>query len=390
VASVNAAAVDPRPLVAHLVYRFDTGGLENGVVNLLNHLPVSSYRHVVIAMTEVVPAFSQRVRSADVRFVSLNKAPGHGARLYPRLWRLLRELRPAVFHTRNLAALECQPAAALAGVPVRIHGEHGRDVEDLDGTSVRHQRIRRLYRPFVHQYIALSRELQAYLAQKVHVPSARIAQVYNGVDIERFHPRPATAGRLEGCPFGSPEHFVVGTVGRMQTVKDQTLLARAFVLALQRQPSLRSRLRLVMVGDGPLRAQSQALLAEAGVAELAWLPGERADVPDVMRAFDAFALPSLAEGISNTILEAMACQLPVIATRVGGNAELLEQGVTGLLVPSTQPDAMAEALVTLAADPSRALAMGLAGRQRCTRLFSLQSMVGAYDALYSRLLAQAA
>lgn len=388
-APVNAAAVDSRPLVAHLVYRFDTGGLENGVVNLLNHLPADRYRHAVIAMTEVAPEFSRRVHTADVRYIALNKPPGHGAKLYPRLWRLLRDLRPAVFHTRNLAALECQPAAALAGVPVRIHGEHGRDVEDLDGSSVRHQRIRRLYRPFVHHYIALSRELQGYLEQRVHVPPARIAQVYNGVDIQRFHSREPAAARLAGCPFGGPDHWLVGTVGRMQTVKDQTLLARAFVLALQRQPALRDRLRLVMVGEGPLRAQSQAILAEAGFAVLAWLPGERADVPDVMRALDCFALPSLAEGISNTILEAMACALPVIATRVGGNAELLDEGATGLLVPSAQPEAMAEALIALASDPARAAAMGQAGQRRCTERFSLQSMVGAYDALYSRLLAQA-
>jgi sugar transferase (PEP-CTERM/EpsH1 system associated) len=390
VAPVSVTAVDPRPLVAHLVYRFDTGGLENGVVNLLNHLPAASWRHVVMAMTEVAPEFSRRVHTADVRYIALDKTPGHGAWLYPRLWRLLRELRPAVFHTRNLAALECQPAAALAGVPVRIHGEHGRDVEDLDGSSVRHQRIRRVYRPFVHHYIALSRELQGYLEQKVHVPPSRIAQVYNGVDIQRFHPRRDTRLRPEGCPFGDPDHWLIGTVGRMQTVKDQTMLARAFVLALQQRPALRPRLRLVMVGEGPLRARSQAILGEAGMADLAWLPGERADVPEIMRELDAFALPSLAEGISNTVLEAMACRLPVIATRVGGNAELLEEGVTGLLVPAAEPEAMAQALISLASNPAHAAAMGQAGRQRCVERFSLQSMVGAYDALYCRLLAQAA
>ena len=94
----------------------------------------------------------------------------------------------------------------------------------------------------------------------------------------------------------------------MQTVKAQPVLARAFVRALELQPQLRARLRLVMVGDGPLRAEAQAVLDHAGVAALAWLPGERADVPDVMRGLDCFVLPSLAEGISNTILEAMASQ----------------------------------------------------------------------------------
>ena len=113
---------------------------------------------------------------------------------------------------------------------------------------------------------------------------------------------------------------IVGTVGRMQQVKDQPMLVRAFVQALQWQPALRDRLRLVLVGDGPLKAQCEALLADAGMTALAWLPGERQDVADVMRGLDCFALPSLAEGISNTILEAMASGLPVVATDVGGFA----------------------------------------------------------------------
>ena len=98
-------------------------------------------------------------------------------------------------------------------------------------------------------------------------------------------------------------------------------------------------MRLVIVGDGSTRAECLALLADAGVESLAWLPGERADVPDLMRTFDVFALPSLGEGISNTILEAMATGLPVVATRVGGNAELVEEGVTGTLVPAGMPGA---------------------------------------------------
>src|SRR5699024_8675535 len=113
-----------------------------------------------------------------------------------------------------------------AGVPVRIHGEHGRDVEDLDGTSRRHQWMRRAYRPFVHRYVALSQDLAGYLQQNVGVPSGRIAQVYNGVDTARFRPPPGgDRAPIAGSPFGAdPRLCVVGTVGRMQTVKAQTLL----------------------------------------------------------------------------------------------------------------------------------------------------------------------
>jgi len=383
-----SAARERRPLVAHVVYRFDTGGLENGVVNLINHLPGDAFRHVVVSLTEVTD-FARRIRRDDVRCLALHKRPGQTWWLYPRLLRLLRELRPAIVHTRNLAALEVQPAAWLAAVPVRIHGEHGRDVGDYDGSNRTYQRVRRLYRPFVQHYVALSRDLQQYLVDKVHVPPARITQIYNGVDTQRFHPAAGGPAPIDGCPFDPARHWLVGTVGRMQTVKDQPTLARAFVRALELQPALRERLRLVLVGDGPLKTECEAVLADAAVRDLAWLPGERGDVPDVMRGLHAFALPSLAEGISNTILEAMASGLPVLATAVGGNAELVDEGSTGLLVPPGDVEAMAQALARLADDPARATAMGDAGRAAATARFSLSAMVSAYCELYQRALAAA-
>lgn len=378
--------LDAQPLILHLLYRFDTGGLENGVVNLINHLPESSYRHAVVALDLVVPDFARRVQRKDVQFISLNKPPGQTWLMYPNLYRLFRELRPAVVHTRNLAALECQVPAWLAGVPLRIHGEHGRDVNDLDGTRLRYQWLRRAYRPFVHQFVALSQDLAGYLRDCVGVPDQRLVQIYNGVDISRF--RHASTGRvaLAGGPFNDPSLFVLGTVGRMQPVKAQTHLARAFVRLLQLEPRLRSRLRLVLVGDGPLRSEAQALLAAAGMADLAWLPGERADVADVMRALDCFVLPSLAEGVSNTILEAMASALPVVATDVGGNAELVLNGHTGIVVPAGDVELMASALRDLAVDGERSVKLGQAGRARVERLFSLTAMVGAYQGLYDRLL----
>jgi sugar transferase (PEP-CTERM/EpsH1 system associated) len=244
----------------------------------------------------------------------------------------------------------------------------------------------------VQRYVALSQDLQGYLQRRVGIAPQRIVQIYNGVDVERFAPPPPVAQgararpAIAGCPFTAPQHWLLGTVGRMQTVKDQPLLARAFVRALVLAPALRATLRLVLVGEGPLRAQAQAILAEAGAADLAWLPGERSDVPDVMRGLDLFVLPSQAEGISNTILEAMACACPVLATRVGGNAELIEAGLTGDLVPAGDAETMAHALVALAQDPARAARMGRAGRARVEQRFSLQAMVGAYQRLYGEVL----
>ena len=378
-------AHDARPLVAHVMHRFDVGGLENGVVNLINHMPSEAYRHVVISLTEITD-FHKRIERDDVQFIALGKPPGHVLWIYPRLFKLFRELRPAIVHSRNLAALEVTVPAWAAGVPVRIHGEHGRDVGDLDGSSMKYQWVRRIYRPFVTYFIALSRDLEHYLIGRVGVPQGRVAQIYNGVDAQRFHP----AGErqpVRGCPFSDSADWLVGTVGRMQSVKNQIALAKAFVHALQIAPELKDRLRLVMIGDGPLRARSLELLEQAGCADLAWLPGERNDVPEILRGLDCFVLPSLAEGISNTILEAMASGLPVIATDVGGNGELIKAGLTGELVPLDDIEAMAQSIVFRARHREHAREEGQAGRLRIEQRFSMAAMVGQYQGLYDRLLA---
>jgi sugar transferase (PEP-CTERM/EpsH1 system associated) len=379
------ASPDNRPLVMHVMYRFDTGGLENGVVNLINHLPAESYRHAVVALTEVTE-FRRRIRRSDVEFIALHKGPGHGVWLYPRLLTLMLHLRPAIVHTRNLAALEVVVPAWLAGVPVRLHSEHGRDVGDLDGSNRKYQWLRRLYRPFVTHYVALSRDLADYLVDRIGVATRKVTQIYNGVDTSHFRPRVAPAA-IAGCPFNPKQHWLIGTVGRMQAVKNQVALAHAFVQALAANPSLRERLRLVLIGDGPLRAQCLAVLEAAGVAELAWLPGERNDVAEIMRGLHCFVLPSLAEGISNTILEAMASGLPVVATDVGGNADLVANGKTGIVVPAADVQALTDALTSLALAPERAAAMGAAGRAAVVARFSLSAMVAAYRNLYDGHLA---
>jgi sugar transferase (PEP-CTERM/EpsH1 system associated) len=384
-----SSAKDARPLIVHVVYRFGVGGLENGVVNLINHMPAGHWRHAVVALTEVEPDFASRLTRLDVQCISLHKPPGQGVWQYPKLWRTFRQLRPAVVHTRNLAALEAQVPAFMAGVPARVHGEHGRDVEDMHGLSRRHQWMRRAYRPVVQHYVALSRDLATYLQQRIGVPASHITQIYNGVDTERFTPAaPRTA--IAGCPFIDAKHWLVGTVGRMQTVKAQPLLARAFVQVLQQQPGLRERLRLVMVGSGPLRAECESILRQGNAEMLAWLPGDRSDVPDVMRGLNCFVLPSLAEGISNTILEAMACALPVVATDVGGNADLVLHGESGQIVPAGDVSALAQALAEWSANPSGSAAAGLAGRAAAERRFSLAAMVSAYEGVYRHVLGRAA
>ena len=375
----------PAPLIVHVVYRFAVGGLENGVVNLVNRLPQASWRHAILSLTDVDPSFARRIRRQDIEYIALRKRAGHALSLYPKLFALFRKLQPAIVHTRNLAALEASVPAWAARVPARLHGEHGRDMGDLDGSNVRYQRVRRLFSPFVTRYVALSPDLERYLTERVGIRPQRVAQIYNGVDTQRFHP--ASDGRMpiQGCPFQGSHLWLVGTVGRMEPVKDQTNLASAFVEAVHLDPEARKRMRLVLVGDGTLRSQVEAILERGGVRDLAWLPGEHSDVPAVLQGLDCFVLPSLAEGVSNTVLEAMACALPVVATRAGANAELVENGETGWLVLPANSSALARCILAYFNDPATAARHGSAGRQRVERRFSIERMVEQYDRLYKEL-----
>jgi len=207
------------------------------------------------------------------------------------------------------------------------------------------------------------------------------------VDSERFHPAGERREEVPCAGFAGTGDFVIGTVGRMQDVKDQLTLARAFVRLTQGIPEAEQRLRLVMIGDGPLRERVRVLLADAGVGQYAWLPGERNDVACIMRSFDLFVLPSLAEGISNTILEAMASGLPVLATAVGGNPELIEAGVTGTLVPRDDAESMARAMRAYVENAELCRRQGSEARRTIERKFGMEAMVNAYMAVYDQLLA---
>lgn len=382
------ARSDRRPLIIHLLYRFVVGGLENGLVNLINRLPAGDFRHAVVALTEVTD-FRERVQRDDVQYVSLHKQPGQTLRLAPRFARLLREMQPTVLHTRNLAAMELMLPAAWVGVPVRVHGEHGWSVDDPDGRNRKYRLIRRAMRPLIHRYVALSAESERYLHDAIGVESSRIERICNGVDSGRF--RPALQGRLPiaGAPFAAGDEWVIGCVGRLEPTKNQVLLAQALARAVQIAPQARARLRLAIIGAGTYRAEVERVLHEAGIADLAWFAGQRDDVAALMRGFDAYVLPSIAEGISNTLLEAMATGLPTVATAVGGNGELLDDGRTGRLVPSQDTEAMARAILADFADPAAARRRGAAARAEVEQRFSVDRMVAAYGQLYHRLIADA-
>lgn len=378
--------MNPPPLVVHIIYRLSAGGLENGLVNLINRMPADRYRHAIVCLKDSTD-FSRRIQRKDVEIIALHRREGQDWAMFARLYRILRKLRPDIAHTRNLATLECQLPAWVAGVRHRVHGEHGWDVHDPHGQVRKYQWLRRLFRPLVHRYIPLSSHLARYLVEKIRVPSRKIRQICNGVDTELFFPAGSTKPIIAGCPFHEPGRLILfGTVGRMQGVKDQLNLAKAFVRLLEIRPEAKARARLVMVGEGPLREASRSELERAGVGELAWLPGERDDIPDILRGLDVFVLPSQAEGISNVILEAMACGLPVVATAVGGNPELVADGETGRLTPPQNPQALAETMAAYLDDPELLKLHGIQGRRRVLEEFSLDAMVARYLSVYDELL----
>lgn len=375
----QASSGDPRPLVVHLLHRFDTGGLENGVVNLINHLP--AFRHAVVAVTEIT-AFKERVKAPGTQFISLHKPPGQGFWLYPRVYRLLRELRPAVVHTRNLGAMEFLLPAWAARVPLRVHSEHGWDVGDIGGVNRNNQRLRRVYGVGAQRFVALSKAIETYLTGPVGFARDRVQRICNGVDTQRFAPATSVP---DAWPYRRGEHLVIGAVGRMQAVKDPLNLVDAFLRLRELCPAARPQLRLVMLGGGPLLEAAKERLTQAGAAEQAWLPGDRSDVAQLLPQFDIFALPSQAEGISNTLLEAMACGCAPVATDVGGNPELVAEGEggNGLLVPPQDSAALAAALARLVNEPALRQRLAAASLARVRAEFSLDGMVEAYARLYA-------
>ncbi|MCS6947476.1 MAG: TIGR03088 family PEP-CTERM/XrtA system glycosyltransferase [Steroidobacteraceae bacterium] len=364
------------PLIAHVIHRLDIGGLENGVVNLVNRIPEDRYRHAIVCLAGFDANFRARIRRADIAVVDIGKRPGKDPRAYARMWQVLRGLRPAIVHTRNLSTIDMQWMALLAGVPHRVHGEHGWDASDPGGRNRKNLAIRRACRPAIHRFVPMSRDIAGWLQQSVRVDPMRIRQIYNGVDVERFAPR-----RPERRSAAVAEEIVVGTVGRLDPVKNHATLIEAVARLLSQFPAL----RLLIVGDGPLRGTLRERAAALGIAPRVTFTGARDDVADLLQSMQIFVLPSISEGISNTILEAMASALPVVAAKVGGNPELVVDGVTGTLYEAGSIGALERALQRYIADPALRAAHGQAGRQRVVQDFSLDAMVRRYVALYDEL-----
>ncbi len=379
----NKKIVDSRPIIAHIIFRLDVGGLENGVVNLLNNLPQDKYRHIVISLTEITH-FKDRIVNREVEYISLHKHPGKDIKIYIKLYRMLKKLKPQVVHTRNLPALDAVMPAFLAGVPYIIHSEHGRDTIDIDGSNKKYRLLRRLLSPVIDRFAALSMDLENWLIKDVGIDSKKVVRICNGVDTERFSPTVTTT--VAGYPAEFDDKIVIGTVGRMEQVKDTLLLIKAFAHFIESHPQHKEKVRLVLVGNGNLFTTAEKLIEDKGIQDLVWMPGARDDVPAILHKLNIFVLPSLAEGISNTILESMASGLPVIATDVGGNRELVDDGKTGYIVPVSDSKWMADAINKYVEDDKLRQQHGENAIERVQQNFSFAAMVEKYDNLYSSVL----
>jgi sugar transferase (PEP-CTERM/EpsH1 system associated) len=379
--SGTAQSQGERVRILHVVDSLAAGGTEL-VVAALIECTESRFDHAVCSLRGSAPADNTVARLA-VPVTFLGKRDGHDWGLALRIARLCRRLRPQVVHARNWGTIDAVIGARLAGVPVVIQSEHGRDVSDLDGQHRARLRVRRVLAPFIDMHVAVSAHLQRWLLECVGVRPEKVRVVRNGVDATRFQPL-LERDRVRAQHGFSPADLVFGSVGRLTPVKDHRTLVEAFHTVATRHPHS----RLILVGDGSERSALEEQVRRHGFADSVRLVGQRDDVAQWLGIMDVFVLPSLGEGMSNAVLEAMAVGLPVIATAVGGNPEIVEQDVTGRLVPAAIPDALAGAMLSYCGNDGVRAVHGAAGRERAEQHFPLMQMIEGYVDVYRHTLAR--
>lgn len=371
-----------KPLIVHVLYRLDTGGMERIIVSLIN-ATCDRYRHAVITLAGF-GALRGEIEHAVTACLSLDKKPGKDWPCHGRLWRALRRLKPDLVQTYNIGTLDLAPVVRLAGVRRLVHAEHGRDATDPRGENPRYLRLRRWMAPFIDRYVAVAPDLQQWLTERAGIRRAKVACIANGIDVAAFDLRRGdSVPRRRLADFAPAGSVLIGHVARLDKVKDQAGLISAFKLLREQG---HADCRLAIAGEGPQRDALERQVVELGLTESVRLLGNRRDVAELLAECDVFALSSIAEGMPVTLLEAMAAGLPVVATDVGGVAMVVDAGVTGTLVPAGDPRALAEALRAYVVDESLRRRHGQAGCVRVAAKFSLGAMVASYVVLYDQLL----
>ncbi|HEY6005026.1 MAG TPA: glycosyltransferase [Anaeromyxobacter sp.] len=367
--------------IVHVLSSFAMGGQERVALELAIGQLREGYR--VTALSLAPPpdgplAAEFRAAGAEVARVSRPR-PGVDLALILRLSRWLKENGADLAHTHNrMALIYGAPAARLSGIAV-VHTKHGNNPKG--GTRLI---AGNLAGRFLDAFVAVSEETAAFARRRREIDERRLTVIPNGIELGRFHPEPSARRRVRQELGIEERAWVLGTVGRVAVEKNQQLLLRAAA------PLLSPRSHLVVAGDGPLLQSLSDLAAALGVAPFVHLLGVRRDVPDVLNALDVFVLCSNTEGLPLAIPEAMATGLPVVSTRVGGVPNVIEEGVTGFLVPVGSEEALRGRLTALEADPERSRACGRRARSAAVARFSAERMRREYVELYERVLSRRA
>ncbi len=358
--------------IVHVLSSFGVGGQERVALDLA--IGQQRRGHDVRVISLAPPpdgAMAEEFREHGIATDRVAKRDGLDPTLVPRLARALRRRGAEVVHTHNpLPLIYGAPAARLVGAAA-IHTKHG-----ANPGSLRDRLLRRAAARLVHAVGAVSDTTAAQARAQHDAPPTRMHTIANGIRLDRFHPdgEQRAVVRVE---LGLGDAWVVGTVGRLDDYKNQAMLVRAMA------PHLSSCVRLVIIGDGPHRADVEAEVARLPEPRWVVLTGSRTDVPRLVPALDVFALSSRTEGLPLVVPEAMAAGLPIITTAVGGLPGVVDEGATGLLVPVDET-ALSAALGTLIADRERAREMGRRAREVALERYSADRMVDEYLDLYAR------
>jgi glycosyltransferase involved in cell wall biosynthesis len=365
--------------VLHVVPDLVPYGLENMVAGLASALDRRRFEPAVASLyAESRGGLEPALRSAGVRLYHLGKRRGLDVRMYPRLRRVLRDFRPHILHTHNYVLRYTYPVALAARVPAMIHTLHSVADREVDraGQWLNRFAFRRNVRA-----VAISGEVSASFLRTYGFSEA--ALIPNGIALDPYREsagRRTASRRALGLRSGE---FAFLCVARFAVPKDHPTLLEAF----SRGPGLRPHTRLLLAGDGALRAQTEELAARLGIQGRVTFLGRRTDLPDVLAAADAAVLSSRWEGSPLSIMEAMAAGRPVVASAVGGIPELVRNGEDGFLVPPADPAAMADAMCRLCDCAAADLAaMGRAAAERAGERFGLAAMVRSYAEFYHRAL----
>ncbi len=363
--------------VAHVVQNLAIGGLERVVVNLASHAHRDRYRPFIVCLGPGGPLVEQ-ARAAGIDVFVVGKKRGFTPGTVATLARRLRAMRARVVHCHNAAPLVY---GALAGRLARarvVYTAHGMK------TSASSQPIKLDRWGMVDAFVTVSDDARQIAIHKGGADHERVRTILNGVDTRAYRrATPEVRARVRASLGIGEMDFVFVIVARLAPAKDHVTLFRAFAALASVNPSA----RLVVIGDGELRDVLAGLVRELHLDDSIVLAGARDDVADLVGAFDCFVLSSYTEGLAMTLLEAMAAELPVVATRVGGNGEVVVDGETGLIVPARDTEKLREAMQWMASHPAEARAMGIRGRERAASSFSIEAMVEAYEDTYRRVLA---